>query len=63
MVRTGEPDDEDDIAHYNQHRPHRSLGQHPPIPNADPPSTPPATVTLLRTTRCDGLINEYRKAA
>ena len=51
------------ITHYNEHRPHRSLGQRPPTPNADPPPTPPATVTVLRTARCDGLINEYRNAA
>jgi len=53
----------DYITHYNEHRPHRSLGQRPPTPNADPPPTPPATVTVLRTTRCAGLINEYRDAA
>ncbi len=54
---------DDYIEHYNRHRPHRSLGQRPPTPNADPPPTPPATITVLRTTRCDGLINEYRNAA
>ena len=53
----------DYIAHYNQHRPHRSLGQRQPTPPADPPPSAPATVTVLRTTRCDGLINEYRNAA
>ena len=53
----------DYIEHYNQHRPHRSLSQRPPTPHADPPPTAPATITVLRTTRCDGLINEYRNAA
>ncbi|MDE0603983.1 MAG: integrase core domain-containing protein [bacterium] len=53
----------DYIEHYNQHRTHRSLSQRPPTPNADPPLTPPATVTVQRTTRCDGLINKYRNAA
>jgi transposase InsO family protein len=49
--------------HYNQHRPHQSLGQRPPTPDNGPPETPPATVTVLRTSRCDGLIHEYRNAA
>jgi transposase InsO family protein len=53
----------DYIEHYNQHRPHRSLGQRPPAPTTNPPPTPPATITVLRTTRCNRLINEYRNAA
>ena len=51
------------IAHYNEHRPHRSLEQRPPTPATDPPDSPPATVPMLRTIRCDGLLNEYRNAA
>ena len=53
----------DYIEHYNQHRPHQSLDQRPPTPAHDPPETPPATVTVLRTSRYDGLIHEYRNAA
>ncbi|MCP3994285.1 MAG: transposase [bacterium] len=53
----------DYIAHHNQHRPHQSLGQRPPIPIDEPPETPPATLAVLRTSRCDGLIHEYRNAA
>ncbi|MCP4100771.1 MAG: transposase [Lentisphaerae bacterium] len=53
----------DHIAHHNQHRPHHSLGQRPPTPIDEPPDTPPATVTVLRTSRCDGLIHEYQNAA
>jgi transposase InsO family protein len=53
----------DYIEHYNQHRPHQSLGQRPPTPAHDPPEAPPSTVTVLRTSRCDGLIHEYRNAA
>jgi transposase InsO family protein len=53
----------DYIEHYNQHRPHQSLHQRPPTPGHGPPEAPPATLTALRTSRCDGLINEYRNAA
>ncbi len=53
----------DYIEHYNQHRPHQSLGQRPPTPDHGPPETPGATLTVLRTSRCNGLIHEYRNAA
>ena len=55
----------DYIAHYNTHRPHRSLDQQPPRPG-DPDqatTTPEPPLRVVRTTRCDGLINEYRDAA
>ncbi len=48
-------------AHHNQHRPHQSLEQRPPKPLHEPPDTPPETVPVLRTSRCDGLIHEYWK--
>ena len=51
----------DYTSHYNQHRPHRSLGQRPPTGAAE--SAPLATFSPLRTTRCNGLVNEYRNAA
>jgi len=41
------------IQHYNRHRPHQSLDQRPPAPIEKPPDTPPATVPVLRTSRCD----------
>ena len=49
------------LAHYNEHRPHRSLDQ-------QPPSQTPATVfraglPVTATSRCDGLIHEYQQAA
>ncbi len=49
--------------HYNEHRPHRSLHQCPPLrpkpsANADPPR-----LRVIKSTRCDGLIHEYRNAA
>ena len=53
----------DYIDHYNRHRPHRSLEQRPPEAALDQPPSVPASVTVLRTTRCDGLINEYENAA
>ncbi|MCP3877869.1 MAG: transposase [Sulfitobacter sp.] len=51
------------VAHYNGHRPHRSLKQRPPDAAHEPPPTMPGSITVLRTTRCDGLINEYENAA
>jgi transposase InsO family protein len=51
------------IDHHNQHRPHQSLEQRPPIPPDEPQQAALATVAVLRTSRCDGLINEYRNAA
>ncbi len=52
----------DYIGHYNQHRPHRSLDQRPPLP-ADPLNHPGQHLRVLKSTRCDGLIHEYRNAA
>ena len=49
------------IEHYNMHRPHRSLGQHPPAGRTPPPSG--ATVRPLRRDRLDGLIHEYLQVA
>jgi len=52
----------DYVAHYNENRPHRSLDHQPPGPD-DPDQAPRPALRVLRTTRCDGLINEYRNAA
>jgi hypothetical protein len=50
------------IDHYNTHRPHRSLHQHPPAGRTTPPppdrSTPP-----LRRDRLGGLLHEYIMAS
>jgi transposase InsO family protein len=53
------------VEHYNQHRPHRSLGQVPPVP-----TTPPAMASegqwisrLRRSDRLGGLVHEYRLVA
>ncbi|MFW2383981.1 MAG: transposase [Acidimicrobiales bacterium] len=53
----------DYIDHYNTHRPHQSLDQRPPTPPDEPPEAALATVAVIRTSRCDGLINEYQNAA
>jgi len=55
----------DYIDHYNEHRPHRALDQQPPRPaTIDERYGPPEpALRVARTTRCDGLVNEYRKAA
>jgi putative transposase len=45
------------IAHYNTHRPHRSLRQRPPEGRTPPPSG--ATVRPLRRDRLGGLVHEY----
>ena len=52
----------DYIDHYNTHRPHRSLDQRPPVAT-NPPDQPDRHLQVVRTARCDGLINEYRNAA
>ena len=45
------------VAHYNQHRPHRALGQAPPQ-GAVPPPAPAANVRVLRVDRLGGLIHD-----
>jgi putative transposase len=55
----------DYVDRYNTHRPHRSLDQRPPL-NTDPPPTvdrDPAQLRIVKSTRCHGLINEYKNAA
>jgi putative transposase len=50
------------VEHYNGHRPHRSLGQVPPLG----PSQPPVAVVgsrVVRRDRLGGLIGEYSQAA
>ena len=52
------------VTDYNEHRPHRSLNQRPPSQAPAPPIRSPADQSHLhRTSRCDGLIHEYRNAA
>ena len=49
------------VEHYNEHRPHRSLGQQPP--SQTPGTAFRAGHPVTATSRCDGLIHEYRRAA
>jgi transposase InsO family protein len=49
------------IEHYNTHRPHRSLDQHPPTGPIPPTSR--ATVRPLRQDRLGGLVHEYLQVA
>ena len=49
------------VDHYNTHRPHRSLQQHPPARRTPPGSG--ATIRPLRRSRLGGLIHEYVQVA
>jgi hypothetical protein len=53
------------IEHYNSHRPHRSLGQTPPLSmtSAVPSNSRPDAKQLRRTDKLGGLIHEYELAA
>ena len=51
----------DYLEHYNEHRPHRSLGQQPPSQMSSMAFRAGHPVTVRA--RCDGLVHEYRQAA
>jgi len=51
----------DYVQHYDAHRPHRSLHQHPPAGDTSPPSG--AAIRPLRRDRLGGLIHEYVQVA
>jgi transposase InsO family protein len=52
------------IAHYNDHRPHRALGQPAPLAvDSPPPASDPVPTQLRRNNAVFGLINEYRPVA
>jgi hypothetical protein len=50
------------VAHYNEHRPHRALGQAAPL-RAAPPAGPTADMRIVRVDRLGGLIHEYAQVA
>ena len=66
MLITGEPHLrlvlDEYVNHYNVHRPHRALQQHPPAGRPHPPA-PGANVRVLRRDRLGGLIHEYSQVA
>ena len=49
------------VEHYNTHRPHRSLDQHPPAGRTRPTSG--AAIRALRRDRLGGLLHEYLHVA
>ena len=49
------------VRHYNEHRPHRSLGQR--APTSDAAAAIGSAEPIQRHATCGGLINEYRTAA
>ena len=53
----------DYIEHHNTHRPHRSFDQQPPEPAEAPPPVRGRHLRVVKSTRCDGLINQYQNAA
>jgi putative transposase len=50
------------VDHYNVHRPHRALGQVPPLGPVDPPVILPVG-RVVRRERLDGLLHEDAQAA
>jgi putative transposase len=50
------------VAHYNDHRPHRALGQAAPL-TAIPLGAPTGDVRVVRVDRVGGLIHEYAQVA
>jgi putative transposase len=48
--------------HYNVHRPHRALGQAPPLGPAEPPVVLPSA-RVVRRDRLGGVIHEYAQVA
>jgi len=50
------------ISHHNEHRPHRSLEQRPPLAKPPPTEAPPPN-QIGRRDRLGGLLHEYHALA
>jgi transposase InsO family protein len=50
------------VAHYNEHRPHRALGQAAPLRTV-PPAAETADMRVVRVDRVGELIHEYAQVA
>jgi transposase InsO family protein len=50
------------VAHFNDHRPHRTLNQATPLRSLPPPASP-SQLHLRRRDLLDGLIHEYAQVA
>jgi putative transposase len=50
------------VVHYNEHRPHRALGQASPL-TAVPTTAPREDTPVVRVDRLGGLIHEYAQVA
>jgi putative transposase len=50
------------VAHFDDHRPHRAMGQAAPLRSLPPPA-PPSQFHLRRRDLLDGLIHEYAQVA
>jgi putative transposase len=51
------------ISHHNEHRPHRSLEQRPPLAKPLPATPPPLPCSIARRDRLGGLLHEYQAIA
>jgi transposase InsO family protein len=51
------------IAHYNGHRPHRSLDMNPPVPKPPWVTSDAPARSVIRRDVLGGLIHEYERAA
>jgi putative transposase len=51
------------VEHYNGHRPHRALGQRPPLARARPAPHGSAPLNIHRRDHLGGLLYEYQLVA
>lgn len=51
------------VAHYNDHRPHRSLDMNPPVPRPPSDTSDATPRSVIRRDVLGGLIHEYERAA